>query len=404
MSMRSVRLGLAIAFAVVATQANARTWHVERDGSAEFTTIQPAVNAAAPGDSIAIGPGRYTEWHVAEGFPQWMAYVQTDKDLTFIGAGIGQTIIGPEDVFEFNLNDRICGFFSIANNIRLTVNDLTVANVMLYGIYLENGRLELHRCEILGCVEKGIYAICPSGGWVRDCSFHDNGLWGQQAGTALEFYEPSIGVEVDNCNFVHNYGDGIASFWAGCRDIDISDCTIDQGNNGVVFADGASGAVRNCTISNQSIQGILLAQAGHLILEDNFVTAFDQTHARHYGVTVWTDIQSLTMRNNVVISNYCVLLFTAEVLDGDVSQNHFLRETDTTWWVRTSTYWPLPNPRIIKLENNYWGTTDTALLGQWIYDGNDNPDVDIFMDYLPLADGPVQTESTTWGAVKALFE
>jgi len=138
-------------------------------------------------------------------------------------------------------------------------------------------------------------------------------------------------------------------------------------------------------------------------VEDNYITSFDPTYERHYGITVWTDILSLTMRNNIVISDYCVLQFTAEVPAGDVSQNHFLREGDTAWWVRTSTYWPLPEPRIINLENNYWGTTDTALLDQWIYDGNDNENVDIFIDYLPLADGPVLTESTTWGAVKSLF-
>ena len=96
-------------------------------------------------------------------------------------------------------------------------------------------------------------------------------------------------------------------------------------------------------------------------------------------------------------------LFTPQKYsDGDVLQNHFLREGDTAWWVVPVDYWPLPQPRIINLENNYWGTTDTALLDQWIYDGNDNEDVDIFIDYLPLADGPVQTESTTWGAVKSL--
>ena len=43
--------------------AHASTWHVERDGSGDFTTIQPAVDASAPGDTIHIGPGEYTETH-----------------------------------------------------------------------------------------------------------------------------------------------------------------------------------------------------------------------------------------------------------------------------------------------------------------------------------------------------
>jgi len=53
--------------------------------------------------------------------------------------------------------------------------------------------------------------------------------------------------------------------------------------------------------------------------------------------------------------------------------------------------------------NNYWGTTDPEYISQWIYDGNDDSDVGMFVVFEPMADGPVQTESTTWGAVKALF-
>jgi hypothetical protein len=33
----------------------------------------------------------------------------------------------------------------------------------------------------------------------------------------------------------------------------------------------------------------------------------------------------------------------------------------------------------------------------------DMPGVTLFVDFLPIADGPVQTERTTWGAVKSLF-
>ena len=47
----AVLLGLALPVA-------ARTWRVEKDGSGDFTVIQDAVDAAAAGDTIRIGPGR----------------------------------------------------------------------------------------------------------------------------------------------------------------------------------------------------------------------------------------------------------------------------------------------------------------------------------------------------------
>ena len=109
------------------------------------------------------------------------------------------------------------------------------------------------------------------------------------------------------------------------------------------------------------------------------------------------------MRQNVVSSNTWVLYFNARVASGEVSDNHFLRVGDTAYWVWVEDYFPVTNPYTINLENNYWGTTDTALLDRWIYDGYDDEDVHVWIDYQPMLDAPVQTQSATWGAVKSLF-
>src|SRR6056297_2632943 len=49
------------ALMVLASLAPAATWTVERDGTGDFTVIQEAVDVAADGDTIRIGPGRYDE-------------------------------------------------------------------------------------------------------------------------------------------------------------------------------------------------------------------------------------------------------------------------------------------------------------------------------------------------------
>jgi len=41
--------------------AHASAWRVELDGSGHFTSIQEAVDAAAIGDTVQIGPGRFYE-------------------------------------------------------------------------------------------------------------------------------------------------------------------------------------------------------------------------------------------------------------------------------------------------------------------------------------------------------
>jgi pectin methylesterase-like acyl-CoA thioesterase len=76
-------------------------WRVERDGSSDFTSIQPAIEAAAEGDTILIGPGRYDEFFEVQ-TPGWTepVVVWVNKDnLTIIGADPEQTIIGPEEYY-----------------------------------------------------------------------------------------------------------------------------------------------------------------------------------------------------------------------------------------------------------------------------------------------------------------
>lgn len=74
-------LGLSVWAA--ASGANARTWIVTADGTGDTATIQQAVVASAPSDSILVGPGNYDE-NIDTG----------DKRLTLIGQlGATATVI-----------------------------------------------------------------------------------------------------------------------------------------------------------------------------------------------------------------------------------------------------------------------------------------------------------------------
>jgi hypothetical protein len=385
-----------------ATSATARTWHVERDGSGDFVVIQDAVDAASPGDTIEIGPGRFDEWEALPGYPEAPVYVLVEKDLTFQGAGMGQTLIGPDDVNDhppeqyYTMGFRIWG-----NGIHCAIRDLTIENLRWRGLDMNRGRLEIDRCEFRGCIESGLFGLFSSGGWIRDSSFHDIGTWGRTQGIGVNFFTPSVGVEVARCSFTNINGGGLGAWWSGCQDIDVVNCQFEHGIIGASFIDGASGSIKQCTFNDFSNYGIALDGCGAVVVEDNTITQIGDFAS--VGIMVAYTADSLTMRRNIVVSDTWVLNIFARIQSGEIRDNHFIREEENSWWVFTEDYFPLPEPLIINLEHNYWGTTDTALLDQWIYDGNDNEDVDLFVDYLPLADGPVQTESTTWGAVKSLF-
>jgi len=88
------KIQVAVLVLLVACFAQARTWFVEKDGSGDFTVIQDAVDAAAPGDTIRIGSGRFTEYQYVYDQDTYVL-VETDS-LTFWGSGVDSTIIGPE--------------------------------------------------------------------------------------------------------------------------------------------------------------------------------------------------------------------------------------------------------------------------------------------------------------------
>jgi len=52
---------------------------------------------------------------------------------------------------------------------------------------------------------------------------------------------------------------------------------------------------------------------------------------------------------------------------------------------------------------NYWGTGDAGLIASWIHDIQDDPAIVAEVLYTPFYGGPVDTETTSWGDLKALW-
>lgn len=99
-----LRILFMIAALAAANTALGATWHVARDGTGDFSVIQAAVDAAASGDTIMIGPGRYNEGAIVV-TPGWTEFVRVlirQPELTLIGAGHEQTIIGPPTPWDLS--------------------------------------------------------------------------------------------------------------------------------------------------------------------------------------------------------------------------------------------------------------------------------------------------------------
>jgi hypothetical protein len=109
------------------------------------------------------------------------------------------------------------------------------------------------------------------------------------------------------------------------------------------------------------------------------------------------------MTGNIISSSDNCVYINRSIDNVEIHGNHFLRDPGSEdLYIRVRDDWAYFEEHV-DFSENYWGTTDADEISQWIFDGHDSDAVTMYIDFLPLADGPVATESTTLDAVKALY-
>ena len=187
---RHLTLGIAFLFFRVAV-ANANTWYVERNGSGDFLDIPSAIEASSAGDTIRIGPGRFTETLYFNFTPNYATdvYIPVSVDsLTIMGSGMDETVVGPTSPNFVGEGPK--GVVAPLGINRLLVRDMTVENVK-HGAYFA-GESNLENMRMRGC---------------------DIGAW-----------EFTAGARVDSCEFRDNY-DGVST-GDGCSALTVQSCTF----------------------------------------------------------------------------------------------------------------------------------------------------------------------------------
>ena len=195
---------LVLAVMLPAYAAEARTWRVEKDGSGDFSVIQHAVDAAANGDTIRIGVGRFEEYieHTNQG-ALWTICVYLDghSQMTILGAGPQATIIDFAPEYDPGLYS--VGISAYPNE-NLVIRDIELGS-FLYAISVEGGDLEVSQCAIRGETPTGT-----------------GGIWPRAAGI----------VRISDCEFV-NLATGISSLNSGCTELVIERCRFEGGRDGI---------------------------------------------------------------------------------------------------------------------------------------------------------------------------
>lgn len=223
----------------------------------DYSTIQEAIDAASPSETIHVAADTYEE----------QLYIY--KDVNIQGAGIGQTIVlSPENLtlyFTTSADNYPIVFFE--NIPSATIQGLTVdgagrgnANYRFVGVGFDRAGGSVIDCEIVG---------------ITDTPFS-----GAQHGNALYAYnnegDPRV-VNVMNCQ-VDDFQKGGLIFNGAVGFGNVSGCVVTGvgptgaiASNGIQFGWGSSGSVVGCDVSYNSYTGTGWTSCGILCYDGGTV-------------------------------------------------------------------------------------------------------------------------------------
>ena len=368
-----------------ALSANSRTWTVERDGSGDFSTLHPAVTAAADGDTVLIGPGLYTEQveFVSPGFTAPVNCHFEDKGLTLIGAGRGVTVINAGEVGKSKVVQDY-NMVILSRGRKIEIRDLTMGGGFK-GLEL-SGDLLMESVDIVDTSQGGVTCWESDLVILRECRFE------RTAGYAVVSWTPGIRVEMYDCHQVE--GEGLLYLDGGGEGL-AEDCTLQSCTSGFGVVHGSTIVIRRCQATDHQRVAVYAATGGWAQVYDCVVEG--------PGTCLVASIDGrVTGSGNELSSSVLPVLYGNSRGIIEIHECHLLRSGEAEY-VDLQYYNPDHGVFYWDLTNNWWGTTDTAVIDEWIRDGHDDPSVSAFVLYEPFHGGPVSNEDMSWGGVKSLF-
>ncbi len=373
---------------LVCSQAEAATWTVERDGSGQFTDLQSAIDAAAAGDTIAVGPGRYDQAFRYEDwggpFPAGVVFEHViavvEGPLTIRGAGADLTVIGPAQPEADWVG--IAGYSgSSLGPVRL--QDVAVENlgrpVWSEIDEMNSLRISLSQCRFRTCAH-GVSAR----GDVTDCEFSDMGLHALTA---------SWGMTVHGCSF-DTGGDGLWIIGSAT----VTDCTFRSLERGIAAQvydwNHVVVPITGCTFDETVETAVSLQGWVETRLDDCEIRA-GQVAVKASGAV------DLTGSGNILRTADGFTIYAASGARISLHGNHILR--DAGFRIVALANYSVQPPVTLDLTGNWWGGLSAQEIRPRILDGYATPVIKAFVEFEPMADGPLPARPVSWGGLHGLY-
>ncbi len=373
---------------LAAAQAAATTLTVRKDGTGDFAVIQQALDVAADGDTVRIGPGEYTESTMVR-LPGWgsdiesFAHLRCDN-LTLIGAGSDATVIGPTTFQGGAGTGSPVGLSYSMNGGFLQVSDLNIHNCYA-GVYIA-GKLQMNRCNIVDNRLGVGWDPSGPGGWIRDSDF-------DVAAPILDPWAFDIGngglgsnIDLARCRF------GSPALIRSTLGIAIQDCAL----KGLGLYSGTQASVYRCKLVGANV-GI-----SQSLGSGTYCEVYDSELDGSYAAL---SVTGTALGGRFVVENSRLVGGSHGVLwSGNGAGACIIHNCDFVKGSGPMVQCDISAVAVTHdLRNNYWGTTSEADIQAWIIDHNDHPNYGATVLYAPFAGQSVPAETTTWGELKALF-
>ena len=379
MSLPVIHLSLSVlvllAFAL--QPAAAKTWWVLKDGSGDFTVIQEALNAAADGDTVRVGPGRFGDFRKVTRPQTGLSFYSIawiTKPLVLFGSGIDKTTIGPSTLV-LDIEGLTTGGVYIDEGANAHVEGFTIEKMKFPATILDTCTFARNRViatEYQIWYWNGLALLYGDLIQIVDCEFSGE----------LQILTASPAVtrpQIIGCTFGPG-GKGI-EIGNGSTEAIVTGCRFDHVEVGVSVSLSASVIVEDCIFSEIQINAIDMGHGAAIVRNCTI-----EPGARY---PLRMGIGRLEVFDTIVGGGT-----TATILSwGDmyVRNSHILNGGALTVDFRGSAQ------RVVDLRNNWWGTRELSTIASWISDASGA------VLYEPVRSGPVATGVESMGQLKALF-